>query len=1724
MRAFAPTDATGAPEVPRSGVDSEETRNPLVRNGILLTLGSGLSALVGLGYWTVAARWYSPEAVGSNAAALSLILLIAMAARLNLNSAMVRFIPAAGARTGRLVAWAYLVCVAVSVVAGVACVAAIGLFAPGVTYLESGAAQALFVVAVTAYTLFVLQDGVLTALRRAPLVLAEAVLFSIAKLLLVVVLASALPVHGILVSWMAAVGGAVVIVGTFLFTRAIPARQHDNTDTDRLPPVRDIARFVAADYVGSVFSIAAVTAMPLLVVALLGAAQNAFYSIAWAIANALHLLNLNMGTSLVVETATDQTRLAAHARRVLTRTATLLVPAVLAVTLLAPYLLGVFGDGYRAGSTPLRLLALAALPHLLVSTATSSARAQRKLRLLLAIQSATCVSALGLGALLLPELGLYGAAIAWLATQLWLAAVLLVRRDLWMPDESHRRWWWHLEGTVARLALTTRLRVLLRPALPRLRALVAADPPGDDPALQAMVRERPGTHARILPTVTDIRVAVLSPDGGDPTAVLKFARTPLAGHDLETQARVLAELADMTELGDWRTLLPRIEELRTDGDTVVSVESFVPERDLATVLLRHPDRYRPLIARALTAISELHTRTGSFDHVGEGELAEWVDRPLRQLAHACATMSPRSTATVDRLGTVLRAALSRRRVLIGWTHGDFHPGNVRLGGSDDAVTGLIDWGGAGFGRLTALDGCLLLLTANRLLEDRELGDIVRERLLHTGGLTPDERTLLDDAWGTAQAGPSDGWLDERVLILLTWLHHVVGLWTKCDAYRERPIWWAVNVEPVLRAFETVATALEQQARISAELRGDTPSDLDDPDSTLELYLAGPPPTVDVVICAYTERRWQDLVDAVASVRRQTYPVRRLVVVIDHCPGLLERARYELPGTTVVPNRETKGLSGARNTGIAATTADIVTFLDDDAVAAPDWIAALLTPYADPAVLGVGGQVRPNWRAARPRWFPDEFGWVVGSGYRGLPTRRAPVRNVIGANMSMRRELLVESGGFDEQLGRVARRPLGCEETELCIRVRRAHPGGVHVYEPAAIVHHTVPGDRATWSYFRSRCLAEGQSKAVVRRLAGAADGLSSERTYVTSTIPRGVLYQLGRVARGQLSGLAAACALIAGVMLTALGFMAGTIRPAYAPDRRPLHRYLLRRSVFAALPVALALWLLALRHVDTGRIGDYGLIPLLPVTYWAALAILLTGFAVLVHNPRTPSALLAAHIGVLIAFLHATPCLVYGTLRYSWAWKHVGVVDYFLRHDGTDPSIHELSAYQYWPGFFNLNALLVRASGLHSALGYATWAPPVFNALLIGPLVLIFRAATDDRRLIWTAVAIYVLGAWVGQDYFAPQAVDYFLYLSLIALCLHYFQRRSAVRTGRRVAFGVLALLPIAAAIIVTHQLTPVMVVAALVALALLCRYRLVTITVLTVALAAVWDLVFAGRWIRENFDSIRSTIGLLGHNANSGFISLAAASHSQAVVARVDRLHSAAVWVLALLGLARRFRYRRDLALVVLALAPIPVLVSNDYGGEMIFRVYLFGLPFAAFFAAAACYPRPESGHSWRTAIGALAVVLALVPGFVFGYYGKEQANYFSPGEVAAARFVYGIAPRGSLIVGATSDFPWAFQNFEFYDYLWFALLEPKDRQVVLDDPVAAFTDYLSPARHHHAYAILTRSQAADIDMSGVLPRGELTKITDALTASPRFLVIYRNADAMVITANLPFPKQAQG
>jgi GT2 family glycosyltransferase len=301
--------------------------------------------------------------------------------------------------------------------------------------------------------------------------------------------------------------------------------------------------------------------------------------------------------------------------------------------------------------------------------------------------------------------------------------------------------------------------------------------------------------------------------------------------------------------------------------------------------------------------------------------------------------------------------------------------------------------------------------------------------------------------------------------------------------------------------------------------------------------------ISVVVCAHDEARWQELEAAVRSLHGQTLRPHEVVVVVDHNDRLMERARGGLRGAVVIENTAARGLGGAWNSGVAASSGSIVAFLDDDAVASPDWLALLSEGYRDVDVAGVGGSIEPIWEQARPPWFPREFDWVVGCSYLGMPVSAHAVRNLHGCNMSFRRAVLDALGGF--RLG------YGCDETELCIRLRQRWPSKKLLYAPEAKVFHNVPRGRSGFRRFLSRCYFEGGSKAVVARLVGVGAGLSSEYRYTRTVLPRGVRRGIAEFVRQRdPHGLQRAAAIVAGLASTAAGYAAGNSSTERAARRR----------------------------------------------------------------------------------------------------------------------------------------------------------------------------------------------------------------------------------------------------------------------------------------------------------------------------------------------------------------------------------------------------------------------------------------------------------------------------------------------------------------------------------------------------------------------------------------------
>jgi hypothetical protein len=563
--------------------------------------------------------------------------------------------------------------------------------------------------------------------------------------------------------------------------------------------------------------------------------------------------------------------------------------------------------------------------------------------------------------------------------------------------------------------------------------------------------------------------------------------------------------------------------------------------------------------------------------------------------------------------------------------------------------------------------------------------------------------------------------------------------------------------------------------------------------------------------------------------------------------------------------------------------------------------------------------------------------------------------------------------------------------------------------------------------------------------------------------------------------------------------------------------------------MAAVLWVFSVRAVRLEDMGGLGLLDALPATYFVAIAVLTLGFVIAHAQDRVHPALLWMYVVALIWVLHGTTPFLYDEPRYSWTYKHLGVINVIAASGVADRSV---DIYMNWPGFFALNAWFSRVSGV-APIHYAEWSQVFFGVANVLALRFALRALTDDDRLIWRATWLFVLGNWVGQDYLAPQAMGFLLSLVVIGLCLRGAVsaprsardrrwRRRLDALGARLGAGPVASCPPGAvlasrerlvggalcyaAIVVSHQLSPVMATMAAAAIWLLTRRIPWWVPAGMAALDLAW-LVPAWPYINGRFDLLSFDPFQLpgGHyprsRALAGFDWVTPASFSLSVI----------LAALAVVGLIRRLRAGHwDLAGVGLVAAAALIVLGQDYGGEIVLRVYLFGLPWLAFFAAAALQPTrtpwPSLRAQWRLA-GAAAV---LTPLLLVAYFGPELQNRTDADDVAISAWYEEHAPAGSLLLFVMPNVP--NRLTERYPKL---LIPSEDYNPNLTDrpgfradgigpeDVPAIAQTIEENRAPHSFIVVSPSEERSARLYGLLREHSFAPFERALTAHGRFRLV---------------------
>jgi glycosyltransferase involved in cell wall biosynthesis len=243
------------------------------------------------------------------------------------------------------------------------------------------------------------------------------------------------------------------------------------------------------------------------------------------------------------------------------------------------------------------------------------------------------------------------------------------------------------------------------------------------------------------------------------------------------------------------------------------------------------------------------------------------------------------------------------------------------------------------------------------------------------------------------------------------------------------------------------------------------------------------PLVSIIVCAHRIDRHQDLLDAIDSLKAQSYAPIQIVAIIDGNGRLYAEIKHleEDPRILVILNEKNLGLSGSRNRGLIHAAGDIIAFFDDDAVADENWIEELVNMYRRMDAIAAGGCIMPLWLTDEPKCLPGEFYWLIGVTYKGFPEKAMEVRNTFGSNLSFRADVLKNLGGFRSEMGVKGKGQLQGEETEICERMRKKFGKGV-MYNNKAIIHHKVFPERLRWRFLLNRAFWQGYSKRAMVEL------------------------------------------------------------------------------------------------------------------------------------------------------------------------------------------------------------------------------------------------------------------------------------------------------------------------------------------------------------------------------------------------------------------------------------------------------------------------------------------------------------------------------------------------------------------------------------------------------------------------------------------------------------------
>ncbi|KHL01252.1 hypothetical protein LK10_17550 [Sinomonas humi] len=573
-------------------------------------------------------------------------------------------------------------------------------------------------------------------------------------------------------------------------------------------------------------------------------------------------------------------------------------------------------------------------------------------------------------------------------------------------------------------------------------------------------------------------------------------------------------------------------------------------------------------------------------------------------------------------------------------------------------------------------------------------------------------------------------------------------------------------------------------------------------------------------------------------------------------------------------------------------------------------------------------------------------------------------------------------------------------------------------------------------------------------------------------------------------------------------------------------------ALVAVALAALVLGVESLLRVNLQSIGALGLVSALPPTYFFALGLALVGFVATLSLHKARPALLTLQVLVLVVILQGADPIIHGLPRLEASYRHLGIADYIAQTGHLDP---RLDAYFNWPGFFSLLAMLSGSTGSRDLSSVATWAPIGINILMLVPLLALASRMTSNWRHAWASVWMFYLASWVGQDYLSPQAFAFLLMVILLACVLTVFggwawppnKQRLIARLKRIVTFldpavhlrqrtglarGDLAVLGLGCTLFIVamtaaHQLTPFAVVPVLAAFLLTGRLRLRMLTLLAIVFPIVWLAVVAAPYTVGHIDSLIGSLGELGQTTSKAVTGRIAGSDEHLFVVNTRLAETAGVLILGSIGaVVARGRRVSWLTAALGAGMPVVLYVVQPYGGELLLRLYMYGLPFAAILMVVPLMRKSSAPLGWMRALGLLLLSSVLAMTTIVSRYGNDLVENFTPDEINVVNQLYAVAPPGSVLIEAVHNTPWRSQEYAGYKYdtLLSAVATPTVTRLT-----CGTVEWLGQSAG--AYLIVTKSQVDEAETLGIGPQGDVNRFVSTCSTRPGWSLVYQNPGGVV-------------